>query len=248
MLTLASSAQRNYPVRASVQYTPPYSLFLGDYATPKLIITLTGQDLLDANCPYKLSISLECQNVKVTTKPSYTPTPLYISGGQTIVLTLPKDKSLIPPNQQVMPIVFSWTPKTVGSYQYRFELWECAVPGIPVQTVVSTIRPIYTQTTFSPMLTLHTANLNMKPGMEYAWRITVEDPHNQQKFANQGQSEIFTFTYKRKPEPVTGLRFSNRGLKITWTWDMDPAHTKYYFEYYDPQTGRTIDPVACDYA
>ncbi|MBP5368486.1 MAG: hypothetical protein J6Z01_08565, partial [Bacteroidales bacterium] len=98
------------------------------------------------------------------------------------------------------------------------------------------------------MLTLHTANLNMKPGMEYAWRITVEDPHNQQKFANQGQSEIFTFTYKRKPEPVTGLRFSNRGLKITWTWDMDPAHTKYYFEYYDPQTGRTIDPVACDYA
>ncbi|MBR6178475.1 MAG: hypothetical protein IKQ70_11445, partial [Bacteroidales bacterium] len=127
-------------------------------------------------------------------------------------------------------------------------LWECAVPGIPVQTVVSTIRPIYTQTTFSPMLTLHTANLNMKPGMEYAWRVTVEDPHNQQKFANQGQSEIFTFTYKRKPEPVTGLRFSNRGLKITWTWDMDPAHTKYYFEYYDPQTGRTIAPVACDYA
>ena len=316
MLTLASSAQRNYPVRATVQYTPPYSLFLGDYATPKLIITLTGQDLLDANCPYKLSFSLECQNVKVTTKTSYTPTPLYINGGQTIVLTgadlaryfdiqnldfhgitaakylqdgqlpegfyrmnvkvihyhenrvisntaftmfnarmgkppvltLPKDKSLIPPNQQVMPIVFSWTPKTVGSYQYRFELWECAVPGIPVQTVVSTIRPIYTQTTFSPMLTLHTANLNMKPGMEYAWRITVEDPHNQQKFANQGQSEIFTFTYKRKPEPVTGLRFSNRGLKITWTWDMDPAHTKYYFEYYDPQTGRTIDPVACDYA
>ncbi|MBP5368490.1 MAG: hypothetical protein J6Z01_08585, partial [Bacteroidales bacterium] len=87
MLTLASSAQRNYPVRASVQYTPPYSLFLGDYATPKLIITLTGQDLLDANCPYKLSISLECQNVKVTTKPSYSPTPLYINGGQTIVLT-----------------------------------------------------------------------------------------------------------------------------------------------------------------
>ena len=188
--SLASSAKRNYPVRASVQYNPPYSLFLGDYATPKLIITLTGQDLLDANCPYKLSISLECQNVKVTTKPSYTPTPLYISGGQTIVLTLPKDKSLIPPNQQVMPIVFSWTPKTVGSYQYRFELWECAVPGIPVQTVLSTIRPIYTQTTFSPMLTLHTANLNMKPGMEYAWRVTVEDP----------------------------------------------------------QTGRTIDPVACDYA
>ncbi len=316
MLTLASSAQRNYPVRATVQYTPPYSLFLGDYATPKLIITLTGQDLLDANCPYKLSFSLECQNVKVTTKPSFNPAPLYINGGQTIVLTgadlaryfdiqnldfhgitaakylqdgqlpegfyrmnvkvihyhenrvisntaftmfnarmgkppvltLPKDKSLIPPNQQVMPIVFSWTPKTVGSYQYRFELWECAVPGIPVQTVVSTIRPIYTQTTFSPMLTLHTANLNMKPGMEYAWRITVEDPHNQQKFANQGQSEIFTFTYKRKPEPVTGLRFSNRGLKITWTWNMDPAHTKYYFEYYDPQTGRTIDPVACDYA
>ena len=309
-----SPAQRNYPIRATVQYTPPYSLFLGDYATPKLIITLTGQDLLDANCPYKLSISLECQNVKITTKPSYNPAPLYISGGQTIVLTgaelaryfdiqnldfhgitaakylqdgqlpegfyrmnikvlnyndnrqisntafvmfnarmgkppiltLPKNKSLIPPNQQVMPITFSWTPKTVGAYQYRFEIWECAVPDIPVQTVVSTVRPIHTQTTFSPMLTIHPANLNMKPGTEYAWRITVEDPHNQQKFANQGRSEIFTFTYKRKPEGVTGLNFTHRGLRVTWSWEMSPAHSSYHFQYYDPQTGRTID-IPCEY-
>ncbi|MDD6000560.1 MAG: hypothetical protein PUC50_00025, partial [Bacteroidales bacterium] len=316
LLPLASSAQRNYPIRATVQYTPPYSLFLGDYATPKLIITLTGQDLLDANCPYKLSFSLECQNVKVTTKPSFNPAPLYINGGQTIVLTgadlaryfdiqnldfhgitaakylqdgqlpegfyrmnvkvihyhenrvisntaftmfnarmgkppvlsLPKNKTLIPPAQQQSPIVFTWIPKTVGAFIYKFELWECAVPGIPVQTVVSTVRPIYSQTYTTSQISFHPATVNMKPGMEYAWRITVEDPHNQQKFANQGQSEIFTFTYKRKPEPVTGLRFTNRGLKITWTWDMDPAHTKYYFEYYDPQTGRTIDPVACDYA
>ncbi|MBO7595993.1 MAG: hypothetical protein J6T70_03010 [Bacteroidales bacterium] len=314
--TATSSAQRNYPIRATVQYTPPYSLFLGDYATPKLIITLTGQDLLDANCPYKLSFSLECQNVKVTTKPSFNPAPLYINGGQTIVLTgadlaryfdiqnldfhgitaakylqdgqlpegfyrmnvkvihyhenrvisntaftmfnarmgkppvlsLPKNKTLIPPAQQQSPIVFTWIPKTVGAFNYKFELWECAVPGIPVQTVVSTVRPIYSQTYTTSQISFHPATVNMKPGMEYAWRITVEDPHNQQKFANQGQSEIFTFTYKRKPEPVTGLRFTNRGLKITWTWDMDPAHTKYYFEYYDPQTGRTIDPVACDYA
>ena len=72
-LCTASTAQQNYPIRATVQYTPPYSLFLGDYATPKLIVTLTGQDLLDANCPIKLSISLECQNVKVNTKPSYSP-------------------------------------------------------------------------------------------------------------------------------------------------------------------------------
>ncbi|MBO7597651.1 MAG: hypothetical protein J6T70_11470, partial [Bacteroidales bacterium] len=309
-----SPAQRNYPIRATVQYTPPYSLFLGDYATPKLIITLTGQDLLDANCPYKLSISLECQNVQITTKPSYNPAPLYISGGQTIVLTgaelaryfdiqnldfhgitaakylqdgqlpegfyrmnikvlnyndnrqisntafvmfnarmgkppiltLPKNKSLIPPNQQVMPITFSWTPKTVGAYQYRFEIWECAVPDIPVQTVVSTVRPIHTQTTFSPMLTIHPANLNMKPGTEYAWRITVEDPHNQQKFANQGRSEIFTFTYKRKPEGVTGLNFTHRGLRVTWSWEMSPAHSSYHFQYYDPQTGRTID-IPCEY-
>lgn len=56
-MALTASVQRNYPIRATVQYTPPYSLFLGDYATPKLIITLTGQDLLDANCPYKLIIS-----------------------------------------------------------------------------------------------------------------------------------------------------------------------------------------------
>ena len=309
-----SPAQRNFPIRATVQYTPPYSLFLGDYATPKLIITLTGQDLLDANCPYKLSISLECQNVKITTKPSYNPAPLYISGGQTIVLTgaelaryfdiqnldfhgitaakylqdgqlpegfyrmnikvlnyndnrqisntafvmfnarmgkppiltLPKNKSLIPPNLQVMPITFSWTPKTVGAYQYRFEIWECAVPDIPVQTVVSTVRPIHTQTTFSPMLTIHPANLNMKPGTEYAWRITVEDPQNQQKFANQGRSEIFTFTYKRKPEGVTGLNFTHRGLRVTWSWEMSPAHSSYHFQYYDPQTGRTID-IPCEY-
>ena len=312
--TLTASAQRNYPIRATAQYTPPYSLFLGDYATPKLIVTLTGQDLLDANCPIKLSISLECQNVKITTKPSYSPAPLYISGGQTIVLTgaelaryfdiqnldfhgitaakylqdgqlpegfyrmnikvlnyndnrqisntafvmfnarmgkppiltLPKNKSLIPPNQQVMPITFSWTPKTVGAYQYRFEIWECAVPDIPVQTVVSTVRPIHTQTTFSPMLTIHPANLNMKPGTEYAWRITVEDPQNQQKFANQGRSEIFTFTYKRKPEGVTGLNFTHRGLRVTWSWEMSPAHSSYHFQYYDPQTGRTID-IPCEY-
>ena len=309
-------AQRNYPVRATVQYAPPYSLFLGDLATPKVVVTLTGQDLLDANCPYKLSISLECQNVKVATKPTFNPAPLYISGGQTIVLTgadlaqyfdihnldfhgitaakylqdgqlpegfyrmnvkvihyrenrqisntafamfnarmgkppvltLPKDKSLIPPSQQATPITFSWTPKTVGSFQYLFELWECAVPGIPVQTVVSTVRPLHTHTLTSPMYTFHPSTENMKPGMEYAWRVTVTDPIGQQKFANSGQSEIHTFTYKRKPEPVAGLRYTNKGLRINWTWDMDPAHTKYYFEYYDPQTGRTLDPVECDYA
>lgn len=78
LICASSFSQQNYPVRTMVQYTPPYSLFLGDYATPKLIVTLTGQDLLDANCPFKLSISLECHNVKVTTKTSYTPTPLYI--------------------------------------------------------------------------------------------------------------------------------------------------------------------------
>ena len=75
-LCTAAYAQQNYPVRATVQYTPPYSLFLGDFASPKMIVTLTGQDLLDANCAFKLSISLECQNVKVTTKPSFAPAPL----------------------------------------------------------------------------------------------------------------------------------------------------------------------------
>ncbi len=42
LLGNTASAQRNYPVRATVQYTPPYSLFLGDYAISKLIITFTG--------------------------------------------------------------------------------------------------------------------------------------------------------------------------------------------------------------
>ncbi|MBO7438182.1 MAG: hypothetical protein J6U21_00720, partial [Bacteroidales bacterium] len=316
LLCTSAVAQRNYPVRATVQYTPPYSLFLGDLASPKIIITLTGQDLLDANCPFKLSISLECQNVKVTTKPSFTPTPLYISGSQTIVLTgadiaqyfdihnldfqgitaakyqqdgqlpegfyrmnvkvihyrenrvisntaftmfnarmgkppvlsQPKNKTLIQPSQQQNPILFSWIPKTVGSFNYKFELWECAVPGIPLQTVVSTIKPIYSQTYNTSQISFFPSTIDMKPGMEYAWRITVEDPLNQQKFANQGQSEIFTFTFKRKPEEVTGLKYTNKGLKINWTWDMNPAHSKYYFEYYDPQTGRTLDPVECDYA
>ncbi|MBP5412377.1 MAG: hypothetical protein J6Y47_03875, partial [Bacteroidales bacterium] len=247
-------SQQNYPVRTMVQYTPPYSLFLGDFATPKLIVTLTGQDLLDANCPIKLSISLECQNVKVTTKPSYSPTPIYINGGQTIVLTgadlaqyfdihnldfqgitaakylqdgqlpeglyrlnikvinyndnrtisntafklfnakmgkppllaQPKNKTLIPPAQQTMPIVFSWTPQTIGAFRYVFELWECAVPGIPVETVVSTVRPIDTQTFNTSQFSFHPAKVNMKPGTEYAWRVTVEDPHNQQRFSNQG--------------------------------------------------------------
>ena len=35
--------------------------------------------------------------------------------GKPPILTLPKNKSLIPPNLQVMPITFSWTPKTVGA-------------------------------------------------------------------------------------------------------------------------------------
>ncbi|MDD6003443.1 MAG: hypothetical protein PUC50_14735, partial [Bacteroidales bacterium] len=307
-------AQQNYPVRTMVQYTPPYSLFLGDFATPKLIVTLTGQDLLDANCPIKLSISLECQNVKVTTKPSYSPTPIYINGGQTIVLTgadlaqyfdihnldfhgitaakylqdgqlpeglyrlnikvinyndnrtisntafklfnakmgkppllaQPKNKTLIPPAQQTMPIVFSWTPQTIGAFRYVFELWECAVPGIPVETVVSTVRPVDTQTFNTSQFSFHPATVNMKPGTEYAWRVTVEDPLNQQRFSNQGRSEIFTFVYKRKPEEVSGLSYTNRGLKITYNWDMSPAHTKYNFQYFDPQTNHTVD-VPCDY-
>ena len=79
-------------------------------------------------------------------------------------------------------------------------------------------------------------------GQKYCWRVRAYDPTERTTFINEGKSEVRSFTYKHLPVPVTGLthKIKETTRVATATWNSAEGHTKYYIEYYNPQTKKTI--------
>jgi TANFOR domain-containing protein len=75
---------QRYPVQATVQLLPPYSLFLSDYTAPgseKLAVTLLMRDMGKVDYRVKLRVLIEGNNITISSKPNLVPNPIYISGG-----------------------------------------------------------------------------------------------------------------------------------------------------------------------
>src|SRR3982751_3049125 len=80
--SLAVHAQ-NYPIQATLQLTPPYSLYLQDYVDEnnRLAVIILMKDLNRAEYRVRFRFSIEGNGVSITTDPNYLPPPTTLQGG-----------------------------------------------------------------------------------------------------------------------------------------------------------------------
>jgi len=85
-----AKAQQTYPIYVTSSLTPPYSLTLSDYSqsgSQRLVVTVMVRDVTVTNLPVRLSIKLETMTgVTVETIPTASVTPIYLTGGEGLVL------------------------------------------------------------------------------------------------------------------------------------------------------------------
>ncbi|UII27632.1 fibronectin type III domain-containing protein [Fulvivirga maritima] len=82
------SAQ-SYPVQATFQLTPPYSLYLSDYAAAdnnRFVLNVLLRDLSRQDLQVRLRLTIEGTGVSITTRPDYRPQPLFLQGGMPLML------------------------------------------------------------------------------------------------------------------------------------------------------------------
>ncbi len=75
---------QTFPVTASTNLTPPYSLNLSDYVAPgsqRLALNIFLADINRPELQARLRLRIEGQGILIETKPSYLPAPLILQGG-----------------------------------------------------------------------------------------------------------------------------------------------------------------------
>lgn len=75
---------QTFPVQASVQLTPPYSLNLADYSSPeseRLAFTILLADNNRPELQVRFRLRIEGQGIEIQTSPGYNPPPYVLQGG-----------------------------------------------------------------------------------------------------------------------------------------------------------------------
>jgi TANFOR domain-containing protein len=73
-----------YPVQATVQLAPPYSLYLGDYVesgSERLALNIFLSDIARPDLDVRFRLKIIGQGITLETKPGYIPAPVSIQGG-----------------------------------------------------------------------------------------------------------------------------------------------------------------------
>ena len=107
---------------------------------------------------------------------------------------------------QASPI-FSWTPVTgaaVGAVEYDVRIVERLPRQTPAQALAAN-RPYLEETVQQTTLVYPPDALPLGPGTEYVWQITARDASGRVPIADEGQSEIQTFTYTDPSAPGENL-------------------------------------------
>jgi hypothetical protein len=84
------SYAQQYPVQATAIITPPYSVFLADYVSPdndNLQLLLFLREITRTEYKIKLRIKIEGAGIRLSTKATYVPPAIVISGGTSSALT-----------------------------------------------------------------------------------------------------------------------------------------------------------------
>ena len=90
MLSLGNLSQsahaQQYPVQASVQLLPPYSVYLSDYANERLVVQLQLRDISKGEIPVRLRWQIRGGGVYLETNTTYRPTPNTVGVGMPLRL------------------------------------------------------------------------------------------------------------------------------------------------------------------
>ena len=90
VLSLGSLSQsahaQQYPVQASVQLLPPYSVYLSDYANERLVVQLQLRDISKGEIPVRLRWQIRGGGVYLETNTTYRPTPNTVGVGMPLRL------------------------------------------------------------------------------------------------------------------------------------------------------------------
>ncbi|MBQ9214268.1 MAG: hypothetical protein IJ150_10080, partial [Bacteroidales bacterium] len=160
-------------------------------------------------------------------------------------LVSPDDNFTIETDNQFLN--FTWRGDNGGAniatrcnYRYKFELWKQNINDKNVEA--QRFADFTADNLFDEKYQFLLANFPFEIGQKYCWRITAYDPFEKATFSQSGKSEVRSFIYKHLPVPVTGLKhtINERNRQATVTWNSAEGHTKYYVEYYNPQTNKTI--------
>ncbi len=82
------SLAQTYPVSATLQLTPPYSVYLSDYTVnDQMKLHLLLRDLTEPSYQVRLSLVLEGVGIRIETNPNMVPPPIFIEGGIPAVLS-----------------------------------------------------------------------------------------------------------------------------------------------------------------
>ncbi len=113
---------------------------------------------------------------------------------------------------------FSWTPVVStlgGTFEYEFLMVEVFRGQTPLQAINSNREHLFTTLTGQTVLPYTLEYLPLEEGSTYAWRVTARDAMGQMPLQNDGESEIYTFTYRdrraleRLAEDIRELREIN---------------------------------------
>lgn len=72
------------PVQATLQLTPPYSVYLSDYGIPgsaQMKLHLLLRDIAEPDYPVRLHLVVEGNGIRIETNPAFQPQPIYLQGG-----------------------------------------------------------------------------------------------------------------------------------------------------------------------
>ncbi|MDF1546660.1 MAG: hypothetical protein P1P88_02485 [Bacteroidales bacterium] len=91
LFLISSTAwSQNFPVQSNVNITPPYSVYLSDYASMtsnKLLVTLMLKDINQSDIQVKLRLTIKGNGIEIRTKADYQPQPLLLQGGAPLLIS-----------------------------------------------------------------------------------------------------------------------------------------------------------------
>ncbi len=103
LLVLISSIAlaQNFPVQSNIIITPPYSVYLSDYASTasnKMMVQLMLKDISQPDIQLKLHITIKGSGVELSTRADFTPTPLQLQTGEILQISGSELEPYLHPN------------------------------------------------------------------------------------------------------------------------------------------------------
>ncbi|MFN3589492.1 MAG: hypothetical protein ACK4UP_08920, partial [Spirosomataceae bacterium] len=161
--------------------------------------------------------------------------PVWIETSQPPVLVMPQDAKDLAVSQ-VQNVLFQWTPRhtQINDVEYEFIITELPVSNRGnIQNIFLSQPPLYKGIVTSNNFLYDAKFPPLREGYTYAWRVQAKTKLGREArvgtFANNGISEIFSFTYIRPMLAPTNLKASwGADFKnLTVAWKGSQSHTKY---------------------